>query len=108
MSGEVALPHLNAMNAAPFPFPVKVVVGILRQPMNQNSPETTFDDRLLAVLRCPLTHSELRHEGDWLIAQVGGLAYPVREGIPVMLIEEARLPTGIKSLDELKARLAKA
>ena len=76
--------------------------------MKENSPATVFDERLLAVLRCPLTHSELRHEGDWLIAQVGGLAYPIRDGIPVMLMEEARLPEGVKSLDELKAKLAKS
>jgi hypothetical protein len=36
---------------------------------------------------------------------VGGLAYPVRDGIPVMLIEEAKLPAGVSSLDELKAQL---
>jgi hypothetical protein len=30
----------------------------------------------------------LRLEGDWLIAEVGGLRYPIRDGIPVMLIEE--------------------
>jgi uncharacterized protein YbaR (Trm112 family) len=34
----------------------------------------------------------LRQEGDWLVAEVGGLSYPVREGLPVMLMEEAKLP----------------
>jgi len=60
---------------------------------------------LLEVLRCPLTRSRLRQEGDWLIAEVGGLAYPVRDGIPVMLVEEARLPSGVESLDALKVSL---
>ena len=57
------------------------------------------------MLRCPLTRSRLRPEGEFLIAEVGGLAYPVRDGIPVMLVEEARLPAGVTSLDALKAQL---
>lgn len=66
---------------------------------------TTIDPALLEILRCPLTRSRLRAEGDFLIAEVGGLAYPVRDGIPVMLIEEAKLPAGVASLDELKSQL---
>jgi len=50
------------------------------------------DPDLLSILRCPLTRSALRQEGDFLVAEVGGLKYPVREGIPVMLVEEAQLP----------------
>lgn len=65
-----------------------------------------LDPALLSILRCPLTRSKLRQEGDWLIAEVGGLSYPVRDGIPVMLVEEARLPTGIASLDEFKRQFA--
>ena len=65
----------------------------------------TVDPDLLDILRCPLTRSRLRLEGDFLIAEVGGLAYPVRDGIPVMLIEEAKLPVGVASLDELKRGL---
>jgi len=64
----------------------------------------TVDPDLLSVLRCPLTRSPLRQEGDFLVAEVGGLAYPVRDGIPVMLVEEAKLPPGISSLDEFKQR----
>ena len=45
---------------------------------------------LLELLRCPLTGSRLRHEGDFLVAEVGGLAYPIRDGFPVMLMEEAK------------------
>ena len=66
---------------------------------------STIDPELLEILRCPLTRSRLRAEGDFLVAEVGGLAYPVRDGIPVMLIEEAKLPQGVSSLDELKAKL---
>jgi len=65
-----------------------------------------IDADLLAILRCPLTRSTLRQEGDFLIAETGGLAYPVRDGIPVMLVEEARLPAGIASLDEFRQRFS--
>ena len=68
--------------------------------------KNTIDPELLAILRCPLTRSPLRQEGDFLIAETGGLRYPVRDGIPVMLMEEAQLPPGVESLDALKAKLA--
>ena len=70
-------------------------------------PEQThnqLDAELLEILRCPLTRSRLRQEGDFLIAEVGGLSYPIRDGIPVMLVEEAKLPPGIASLAEFKQR----
>ena len=68
-------------------------------------PPLPVDPQLLQLLRCPLTHSKLRREDDWLIAEVGGLAYPIRDGIPCMLTEEARLPEGVASLEALKAKL---
>ena len=66
----------------------------------------TVDPELLSILRCPLTRSALRQEGDFLVAEVGGLRYPVRDGIPVMLIEEAHLPAGVDTLDAFKAQFA--
>ena len=66
----------------------------------------TIDPHLLTILRCPLTRSRLRQEGDFLISEIGGLAYPVRDGIPVMLVEEALLPSGITTLDDFKQRYA--
>ena len=66
----------------------------------------TLSPDLMAMLRCPLTHSPLRQDGDFLVAEVGGLRYPVRDGIPVMLIEEAKLPPPFKTLDEFKAHFA--
>jgi uncharacterized protein YbaR (Trm112 family) len=65
-----------------------------------------IDPELLEILRCPLTRSRLRQEGDWLVAEVGGLRYPVREGFPVMLMEEATLPEGVASLEALKQQFA--
>jgi hypothetical protein len=67
--------------------------------------DRAIDPALLEMLRCPLTLSRLRVEADELVAEVGGLRYPVREGIPQMLPEEARLPEGIASLEDLKSQL---
>lgn len=67
-----------------------------------NVAQQGMDGELLEMLRCPLTMSRLRQEGDFLVAEVGGLRYPIREGFPVMLVEEAKLPAGFKSLDEFK------
>jgi uncharacterized protein len=72
--------------------------------MSTERSSSTIDPELLDLLRCPLTGSRLRAEGDFLIAEEGGLAYPVRDGFPVMLVEEARLPAGVESLDALRAR----
>lgn len=72
--------------------------------MTQQNAVNSIDPDLLEILRCPLTRSRLRPEGDFLVAEVGGLAYPIRDGIPVMLIEEARLPSGVASLEEFKRK----
>jgi uncharacterized protein YbaR (Trm112 family) len=73
--------------------------------MNSQPAPHAIDPELLEILRCPLTHSRLRLEGEFLIAEEGGLAYPVRDGIPVMLIEEAKLPPGVESVEALRAKL---
>ncbi len=53
---------------------------------------TEVDPRLLEVLVCPLTHTPLEYDRDAheLISRSAGLAYPIRDGVPVMLPEEAR------------------
>jgi hypothetical protein len=50
------------------------------------------DPKVLEMLVCPLTKGELQYdkEAQELISKQAGLAYPIREGIPVMLPEEAR------------------
>ena len=58
---------------------------------------------LMEVLRCPLTRSRLRQEGQWLVAETGGLRYPIRDGFPVLLVEEAKVPSPFASLEEFKA-----
>jgi hypothetical protein len=51
-------------------------------------------DELLAILACPECRRPVRPEGDELVCTGCGLRYPVRDGIPVMLPEEARRPHG--------------
>jgi uncharacterized protein YbaR (Trm112 family) len=51
-----------------------------------------IDPRLLEILVCPLTKAPLRYDraAQELISDEAGLAYPVRDGIPIMLVDEAR------------------
>tara|TARA_B100001121_G_C18199159_1_gene393831 strand:- start:359 stop:541 length:183 start_codon:yes stop_codon:yes gene_type:complete len=49
-----------------------------------------IDKKLLEILVCPKTHSSLVQLGDELISKEAKLAYPIRNGIPIMLINEAR------------------
>jgi uncharacterized protein YbaR (Trm112 family) len=50
------------------------------------------DPRLLAILVCPLTRMPLRYDAaaQELVNDAAGLAYPIRDGVPIMLAEEAR------------------
>jgi len=50
------------------------------------------DPRLLEILACPLTKTTLRYDekAGELISDKAGLAFPIRDGIPIMLVEEAR------------------
>jgi hypothetical protein len=52
----------------------------------------TFDEALLEMLVCPATRGPLRYDGEAqeLVSEAAGLAYPIRGGIAVMLVEEAR------------------
>lgn len=53
---------------------------------------TDVDRRVLEALICPLTHTTLRYDAEKkeLISEPAQLAYPIRNGIPVMLEDEAR------------------
>lgn len=53
---------------------------------------TEIDPKLLEILVCPLTKSTLRYdrERQELISDKAGLAFPIRDGIPIMLADEAR------------------
>jgi len=51
-----------------------------------------LDPKLLEILVCPLTKTSLDYDAERqeLISRAAGLAYPIRDGIPIMLPEEAR------------------
>lgn len=54
--------------------------------------DPTFDRHMLEALICPMTHARLTYDAERqeLISKSARLAYPIRDGIPVMLAEEAR------------------
>ena len=56
------------------------------------STHVPVDARLLDMLVCPLTKTALVYDrdADELISAAAGLAYPIRDGIPIMLVDEAR------------------
>lgn len=51
-----------------------------------------FNPQMLEALICPQTHATLRYDAtrQELVSEAAGLAYPIRDGIPVMLVDEAR------------------
>jgi uncharacterized protein YbaR (Trm112 family) len=55
-------------------------------------PAGTIDPKLLEILVCPLTKTTLEYdpERQELISRAAKLAYPIRDGIPIMLPDEAR------------------
>ena len=63
---------------------------------------TEIDPKLLEILVCPLTKGPLSYdrERQELISKQAGLAYPIRDGIPIMLVDEAR------QLDDAPSRKA--
>ncbi|MFN3699911.1 MAG: Trm112 family protein [Alphaproteobacteria bacterium] len=56
------------------------------------STTTMIDPKLLDILVCPLTKTPLDYDAakQELISKQAGLAFPIREGIPIMLVDEAR------------------
>ena len=54
--------------------------------------KTSVDPKLLEILVCPVTKQRLQYDkkAQELISETAGLAYPIRDGIPIMLAEEAR------------------
>jgi uncharacterized protein YbaR (Trm112 family) len=60
--------------------------------MTSEARSGAVDPKLLDLLVCPLTKGPLRYdrERQELISEQAGLAYPIRDGIPIMLVDEAR------------------
>lgn len=65
-------------------------------PNDTNTPSAAeasgLDPRVLELLVCPLTKTTLHYDRDAqeLVSEQAGLAFPVRGGIPILLVEEAR------------------
>jgi uncharacterized protein len=67
----------------------------------------TTDPKLLEILVCPLTRTTLRYDAERqeLLSRAAGLAYPIRNGMPIMLAAEARELTE-EERDGLKPKTA--
>jgi uncharacterized protein YbaR (Trm112 family) len=59
---------------------------------NTDRPAGSIDPKLLEILVCPITKGPLEYDADKqeLISRSAKLAYPIRDGIPIMLADEAR------------------
>jgi uncharacterized protein YbaR (Trm112 family) len=66
--------------------------GDTRMTASPERPENTVDPKLLEILVCPLTRGQLEFDAarQELVSRSAKLAYPIRDGIPIMLPEEAR------------------
>jgi uncharacterized protein YbaR (Trm112 family) len=64
---------------------------VLRREMPETKPIRT-DPKLLEMLVCPVTRGTLRYDAEKqeLISDQAKLAFPIRDGIPIMLVDEAR------------------
>lgn len=57
-----------------------------------DNPTSLVDPKMLELLVCPLTQGTLKwdREKNELVSEKGRVAYPIRDGIPIMLVSEAR------------------
>src|ERR1051325_3068203 len=71
--------------------------AMVRKGPRTDRPANSVDPKLLEILVCPLTKGRLEYDADKqeLISRSAKLAYPIREGIPIMLPEEARRLEGV-------------
>lgn len=53
-----------------------------------------IDKELLDILACPLCKTDVKLEGDWITCPKCGRRYPIKDDIPIMLIDEAELSCG--------------
>jgi uncharacterized protein YbaR (Trm112 family) len=65
-----------------------------------------ISEDLLAILRCPLSPSQtkLTIDGDHLRCERCALRFKIKDGFPVLVVEEAELPPDCKSVDDLPCR----
>ena len=62
---------------------------------------------LLAILRCPMdpSRTELRMDDKCLVCERCELRFPIKDGFPILVVEEAELPAGCESLSELPCQV---
>jgi uncharacterized protein YbaR (Trm112 family) len=63
-----------------------------------------FGEDYITDLVCPIGKFALLSENNFLVCSNCGVKFPVIEGIPILLIDDAILPEGINSVSELKCR----
>ena len=56
------------------------------------SPPMPVDKELLEILACPVDHAPVVRDGDRIVCTQCRRRYPIRDDIPIMLVEEAELP----------------
>lgn len=66
------------------------------------SENAVVSEELLSMLQCPIGKGPLVQQGDYLACPSCGLRYPIREGIPSLVIEHAVLPEGVSTIEELR------
>jgi uncharacterized protein YbaR (Trm112 family) len=79
-------------NAAPAPDPFTSSSSAVSAPVEPPKLGGEVDAELLAILACPLDKQPVTRQGNYLVCGQCQRHYPIREGIPVMLIDEALTP----------------
>jgi uncharacterized protein YbaR (Trm112 family) len=64
--------------------------------MDENGEERQdmIDQELLEILACPVCKAPVTQQGDRIVCTKCGRRYPIKDGIPAMLVDEAELPAG--------------
>jgi uncharacterized protein YbaR (Trm112 family) len=89
------------------------VAGMVKEPilpvMASSHPIQTLDEETISILRCPVSGSRMHLDpsDNCLVCEVGGLRYPVRDGIPVLLPEEAKLPPEFETLEDFRKKFGR-
>lgn len=78
--------------------------------MNQSEESMSpINPDLLAILRCPMSPSKTRLllQGEALVCERCALKFKIKDGFPVLIVEEAELPPGCESLSQLPCQREK-
>jgi hypothetical protein len=63
-----------------------------------------LNPELLKMLCCPIGKADLKLDDDFLVCTRCGVKFSIKEGIPVLLLEEAILPEGVKDINDLDCK----